>query len=231
MTTIITTATAQPSLFERLMAAAADDWRGYTQHDFVEGLGRGDLPAAAFRHYLVQDYLFLIQFARAYALAVFKGRSLQDMRSNLKGLSAILDMEMELHTRYCAGWGLTPADMESAPEDIPTTAYTRFVIDCGLSGDLLDLKVALSPCVIGYAVIARRLAALPGALDAANPYASWIAEYAGAAYQDLAAAAAADLDRLAGDQVGAERFGRLAAIFDQATRLEAAFWQMGLDKG
>jgi len=220
----------QTSLFQRLVAACADDWRGYTEHAFVEGLARGDLPAAAFRHYLVQDYLFLIQFARAYALAVFKGRSLEDMRSNLKGLSAILEMEMELHTRYCAGWGLTLAEMESAPEDIPTTAYTRFVIGCGLSGDLLDLKVALSPCVIGYAVIARRLAAQPGALDAANPYAPWIAEYAGAAYQDLAATAIADLDRLAGDDIGAARFERLAAVFRQASRLEAAFWQMGLDR-
>ena len=64
------------SLFERLKADCAEDWHDYTHHEFVEGLGRGDLPLAAFQDYLVQDYLFLIQFARAYALSIYKSRSL-----------------------------------------------------------------------------------------------------------------------------------------------------------
>jgi hypothetical protein len=36
----------------------------------------GSLAEAAFRHYLVQDYLFLIEFARAYALSVYKSPKL-----------------------------------------------------------------------------------------------------------------------------------------------------------
>ena len=218
-------------LFDRLVAARADDWRAYTRHPFVAGLGDGSLPHGAFRHYLIQDYLFLIQFARAYALAVFKGRSLADMREALAGLKAILDRELDLHVAYCAEWGLSPADVEAAPEDMPTTAYTRFVIDAGLAGDLLDLHVALAPCVIGYAVIARRLAAeAPRAADPANPYARWIAEYASPPYQDLAAASVAALDRLADGPLSPGRLARLEALFGQACRLEAAFWQMGLDK-
>jgi hypothetical protein len=39
----------------------------------------GTLTEPAFRHYLVQDYLFfLIEFARAYALAVYKSLQLAD---------------------------------------------------------------------------------------------------------------------------------------------------------
>ena len=52
------------TIFSRLKAAAADDWAGYVDHEFVRQLGDGTLPEAAFRMYLVQDYLFLIQFAR-----------------------------------------------------------------------------------------------------------------------------------------------------------------------
>jgi thiaminase (transcriptional activator TenA) len=51
-----------------------------------------------------------------------------------------------------------------------------------MRGDLLALKVALAPCVIGYAEIATRLASQPGAHVATNPYRAWIAEYAGAPY-------------------------------------------------
>lgn len=219
----------QSTLLSRLVAARPEPWRAYTHHAFVEQLAAGTLPEGAFRHYLVQDYLFLIQFARAYALAVFKSRSLDEMQYGLNGLKAILELEMDLHVRTCAGWGLTREAMAATPEDIPTTAYTRFVIDAGLTGDLLDLHVALSPCVIGYSVIAERLAALPGTLDPANPYAFWIAEYAGEAYRVVAEGAVATLDRLAGEDLPAARFERLADLFAQASRLEAAFWQMGLD--
>ena len=218
-------------LFERLVMANADAWEAYTEHAFVEMMADGSLPIAAFRHYLVQDYLFLIQFARAHALAVYKARSLAEMRAAQKGVAAILDLEMDLHVRYCDGWGLTPDDLEAAEEDTPTVAYTRFVLDAGLRGDLLDLLVALAPCMIGYAVIGQRLAGLEGALAEDNPYAAWISEYAGDAYAAVAEDSVAQLDAVAGDEIGSRRFEELARLFGQACRLEAAFWQMGLDNG
>ena len=172
--------------FKRLKTAASAEWRAYTEHPFTEGLADGSLPEAAFRHYLVQDYLFLIEFARAYALSVYKSPSLTDMREAAAGLSAILEVEMNLHVKLCAGWGLSAADLEQAPPAVEMLAYTRYVLDAGMRGDLLALKVALAPCVIGYAEIATRLAARPHALAATNPYSVWIAEYAGAPYQDVA---------------------------------------------
>ena len=67
--------------FERLKAAASAEWRVYTEHPFTNAMADGLLVEAAFRHYLVQDYLFLIEFARAYALAVYKAPKLADTRS------------------------------------------------------------------------------------------------------------------------------------------------------
>src|SRR5690554_1354072 len=97
-------------LFARLREAALDDWRAYVEHPFVRGLGAGTLPEACFRHYLGQDYLFLIHFARAYALAAYKAETLEDMRQAAAGMSAILDLEMGLHVSFCAGWGLSEAE-------------------------------------------------------------------------------------------------------------------------
>lgn len=214
-------------LFDRLRAARPDAWAAYVEHPFVAGLGDGTLPETAFRTYLVQDWLFLIQFARAYALAVFKGRNLADMRRAARGVSAILDVEMDLHVRFAAGWGLSEAELERADELPATTTYTRWVIDTGLRGDLLDLQVALAPCIVGYAEIARALATRPGALGPANPYAPWIAEYAGEAYGEVAAAARAHLDELAAHCLTEARFETLADVFARACRLEADFWEMG----
>lgn len=215
-------------VFDRLKAATPADWQSYVDHDFVRQMGAGTLPQAAFRTYLVQDYLFLIQFARAYALATYKSRTLADMKAAQAGLAAILD-EMDLHLRLCGRWGLSPEDIEAAPEHQATVAYTRFVLDCGAAGDLLDLHVALAPCVIGYAEIGRNLA--PNGINALgdHPYREWIAEYAGEAYQGVAGKARRHLDDLAARAMTERRFNELAASFRKASRLEAAFWQMGLD--
>lgn len=218
-------------LFERLKAAASAEWRAYTEHPFTNGLADGSLTEAAFRHYLVQDYLFLIEFARAYALSVYKSPTLADMREGAAGLSAILDVEMNLHVTLCAGWGLSPADLEQAPSAVETLAYTRYVLDAGMRGDLLGLKVALAPCVIGYAEIASRLAARPNAYAATNPYRAWIAEYAGTPYQDVAAKARAHLEDLADRYATPAREVELTAIFREATRLETGFWDMGWRAG
>ncbi|PVB63660.1 thiaminase II [Labrenzia sp. 011] len=216
------------TLFERLKADAAPQWAAYTQHDFVTQLGDASLPQECFRHYLVQDYLFLIQFARAYALGVYKSPTMADMRQSLAGVKAILDTELDLHVSLCAGWGMSRDEIENAPEDTPTMAYTRFVLDAGMSGDLLDLQAALAPCVMGYAEIGARLHT-EGADHAENPYRSWIREYAGEAYQELAGGFAAWLDGTADQVLTENRYPRVLSIFEKACRLEADFWQMGLD--
>jgi thiaminase/transcriptional activator TenA len=189
------------------------------------------LPEAAFRHYLVQDYLFLIEFARAYALGVYKSPRLADMREASSGLSAILDVEMNLHVKLCGTWGLSPDDLEQAEPAAAMLAYTRCVLDAGMRGDLLTLQVALAPCVVGYAEIAARLAARRDPRVATNPYRTWIDEYAGKPYQEVAAKARAHLDCLANRYVTPTREVELIAIFKEATRLEIDFWEMGWRAG
>ncbi|MFE5775248.1 TenA family protein [Brachybacterium sp. NPDC056505] len=216
-----------PSLFDRLKASAAEDWDAYVHHPFVTRLGEGTLPLAAFQDYLVQDYLFLFQFARANALAAYKADSLQGIRSAADSLTAIVT-ETALHVRLTASWGIDQEVLETADEKPGTVAYTRFVLDTGMAGDALDLQVALAPCAIGYAEIGTALA--PRLADGVeHPYGEWIAEYAGQEFQASAAVAAARLDDLAGGDLPARRRARLERIFRTATRMEAAFWQQALD--
>jgi thiaminase/transcriptional activator TenA len=218
-------------LFARFAAAAGATWPAYTRHDFVLLLASGDLPEAAFRRYLVQDYLFLIHFARAWGLAVYKSDNLAEMRRAQSLVAATLDIEVGLHVEYCRGWGLSEAAMAWQPEALETIAYTRFVLDRGLAGDRLDLEVALAPCIVGYAEIAAERIADPATRRDGNPYREWLEMYAGADYQSLAGEAAAALDEQFARRGGEGRFAALAASFATAARLEADFWQMGLRCG
>lgn len=211
------------TLFADLKKAIGTEWTDYTEHEFVRKLGEGTLPLPVFQDYLVQDYHFLVQFARANALAAYKSRKLADIKDATGALQAILH-ETELHRRLTARWGITEEELDAAAEKQTTVAYTRYVLDTGMSGDLLDMHVALSPCSIGYAEIGA-------ALDAGeeHPYGEWIAEYSGTEFQTAARAATERLDALTAGSVTAERFDSLVEIFRAATRLEAAFWQQALD--
>ena len=216
-------------LFARLADAAGPVWTDYTRHEFVLRLARGDLPAAAFRRYLVQDYLFLLHFARAWGLAVYKSDTLDEMRRAQRLVAATLDVEIGLHVEYCRGWGLTETQMAAEPEARETVAYTRFVLDRGLAGDRLDLEVALAPCVVGYAEIAAERMTEPTTRRDGNPYREWLDMYSGDEYQSLAREAASALDEQYERRAGEGRIPALAGSFAAACRLEADFWQMGLD--
>jgi thiaminase (transcriptional activator TenA) len=216
-------------LLARLRDANGDDWRRYISHEFVERLADGSLPEPAFRHYLIQDYLFLIHFARAYALAAYKGETLEDIKSAMAAAAALVDTEMALHVGFCAGWGLSEAEMAAAHEDNATLAYTRYVLERGMAGDLLDLHIALAPCVLGYAEIGLALSTAPDTKRDNNPYSPWIDMYAGDEYQQVARDAARYIERLAVRRGAEARFDGLTRTFGEATRLEVNFWQQGLE--
>ncbi|MEZ5652032.1 MAG: thiaminase II [Burkholderiaceae bacterium] len=220
-------------VFAGLREAAAVPWSSYVEHAFVHGLATGRLPQASFRRYLMQDYVFLIHFARAWSLAVVKSGSPDEMRLAAATVHALLDEEMDLHVRTCAGWGIDEAALRATPEASANLAYTRYVLDAGVSGDLLDLLVALAPCVFGYGEIGARLQAAP---VPDNPYQEWIDTYGGDDYQQACERVGRLLDMVADRRLGPQpqaspRWPALVGTFETACRLEADFWAIGLATG
>ena len=217
-----------PYQFEDLKKSCQNEWQAYIEHGFVQQLGNATLAPEAFQHYLKQDYLFLIQFARAFALAAYKSPTLSDLRQAKEGLQAIVDVELDLHVSYCKEWGISEQELADLPEARATLAYTRYVLDTGNRGDLLDLHVALSPCMVGYGEIANWLNSRAETIRGeSNPYDAWIAMYESDEFQDAMQAEICWLnERLA--EVSPARFKELTRIFSDATRLEIDFWEMGL---
>ena len=106
--------------------ASGEVWRDYTRHAFVTGLGDGTLPREAFLGYLVQDYLFLVHFARAWALAVTKADTIDEMRLCAATVHALIDEEMRLHVVTCAEAGIDEDMLARAEEKTANIAYTRY---------------------------------------------------------------------------------------------------------
>ncbi len=215
---------------QQLIAGCQREWDLYIKHPFVRQLGDASLPKLCFQHYLQQDYLYLIHYARAFALAVFKSENPAQMRASLPSLSALVTEEITLHLDYCQAWGLDEAAILALPEGVATIAYTRYLIDAGVQGDLTDLYAALVPCALGYAQIGEWLMQPNNARLEDNPYSDWIAMYAGDEFQQSANATTAFFDELIVDiDINSPRGQRLQQHFSTATRMEIAFWQQGLD--
>lgn len=221
--------------FEALRLECEDEWIAYTHHPFVQKLADGSLPVECFKHYLVQLYLFTKNYSRAFAMAVVKSESLDDLREAAAHVDIQLNYEMALQIDYCAQWGLTEAMLERCQEDDANRLYTRYFMDQGVTGDLLDLLVALAPCSLGYAEIGARLLADPNTRLSGNRYRQWIELHGGQEFQESAVAMKRYIDRVAGRRgvdLGAttsERWESLVKNFRTATQLEVKFWLMGLN--
>jgi len=90
-------------------------WKEHTEHAFVAGLADGTLPGDSFKYYLIQDYLFLVQFARANSLAAYKAKTIADIAAAAKIVGHI-HHEMGLHISYCQDFGITKEEIEASEE-------------------------------------------------------------------------------------------------------------------
>jgi thiaminase/transcriptional activator TenA len=210
--------------------ASGQSWQNYTHHSFVAGLGDGTLPRPAFIHYLVQDYVFLVHYARCWSMAVVKAGDLEEMKLAASVANGLINHEMRLHVEVCGREGIAEETLYNATEALENLAYTRYVMDAGLSGDFLDLMAAVTPCVLGYGEIGLRL---DDEAPADGPYREWINTYADPQYQSLCDDVGKLLDhaaraRLGNNMTANPRWSALTRRFDMATRLEGGFWDMGL---
>ncbi len=201
-------------------------WDDYIQHDFVKQLTAGTLAPDSFRHYLVQDYLYLIHYTRVMALSVYKSDTLAQMRVGQAGINAMLDMEIAMYLDFCRQWNIPLEQVEHAPESAVTIAYSRYILDAAMSGSLAELYAAIAPCLMGYGEIGRCIKD-EGFIDN-NPYQPWIDVFSSDEFQVITAQNEAQINTLLADAspAQADKFQRL---FNTAARMEVNFWQQALD--
>jgi thiaminase (transcriptional activator TenA) len=203
---------------------AAEIWRCELDHPFVRGLGDGTLPVDRFRFYLEQDYLFLVEYCRVFALAAAKARDLPTMNLFAGLLSDTLNVEMRLHRDYCQRLGLAEPALEAGRPAPITHAYTRHLLTAAYAGTLTDIVAAVLPCQLGYAEIAAALAR--EARGGGNSfYAEWIAAYTSREFTEGAQRLVELLDKLA-EGLPAREAEYLEDLFLTSSRYEYLFWEM-----
>lgn len=198
-------------------------WEAQHRHPFVVGIGEGTLDLERFRHWVRQDYLFLIDYARLLALACARAPDLEAMGRFAQLAVETLRGEMSLHRSYAAEFGISPEELEGERKAPTCQAYTDFLLRTATVGSYGELVSALLPCMWGYSELGRALARR---YHPADPrYARWIEMYASPDFARLARWCRALVDRAAAGQPPEER-GRMEEAFLTSSRYELAFWDM-----
>ncbi|KAM7223649.1 Phosphomethylpyrimidine kinase domain containing protein [Rhypophila decipiens] len=191
-------------------------WDRFVNHPFVLAMGYGSLPLESFKGYLVQDYLYLIHFARANALAAYKAKTIRDIDASASIVTCTIQ-EMDLHIKYCKQFGISLEEIEATEEKEACTAYTRYVLDVGNSEDWLALQIAMAPCLLGYAALARLRHDDPNSKRDGNLYWEWIKNYVADGYTAAVKTGSDMLERHALLQ-SPSRIEELVRIFIHATK-------------
>jgi thiaminase/transcriptional activator TenA len=212
---------------DELMAVSQGIWEREKQHPFVLGIGRGDLDAARFRYYLEQDYLYLIDYAKVFALGAVRAPDLATEAYFAKLCAETLNEEMDLHRSYCAEFGIAPKDLESAQPSQVTRGYTGHLLQTAGTGGIAEIVAAVLPCYWGYWEIASYLKAQ--GVPKEPRYRKWIEMYASAPIAANVAWLRDAMERLAAACSVADR-ERLKRIFHDSSRWEYLFWEMAWNR-
>ncbi|MFC7202152.1 thiaminase II [Haloferax namakaokahaiae] len=202
-------------------ADAEDIWEAILDHPMVRELGEGTLDEAPFRYWVRQDYVYLVEYSRVFALGAAKAPSLGEMGTFAELLDSTVNVEMDLHRSYADEFGITPAELEATRPSPTTRAYTDFLLRTATLGSFGDIVAVLLPCMWGFNETGLRLAERGMPED--DRYAQWIEMYAGDEFSELTDWCKTLMNEVAADSTDTER-ERYRDLFETSARYEYRFW-------
>lgn len=206
---------------DQLLEDGADIWQAQKEHPFVQELAEGRLDEDAFRHWIEQDYRYLLDYARLFAIAGAKAREEQTMTDLLTIAHSTLDYEMELHREFASEWGISREELERVEKSPTCEAYTAFLVRTAYEGSIAEIAAAMYPCGQGFLDIGEHTAALA---TGEHKYTPWIEMYTSDEFRALVELMREFVDRC-GEQYPGEHEAMREAFLTSA-RLEYEFWEM-----
>lgn len=200
-------------------------WRLSHSHPFVSGIGDATLDIEKFKYYMCQDYVYLIDYAKLFALGSIKATHLDTMSKFAWVLDGTLNGEMEMHRKNAANLGITKEDLEATEASPTTLAYVNYMLKIAHEGSLANLVAVLLPCMwsyweIGSALIERNDAGMKHEI-----YSEWIKTYAADDFAELTKWLIDIMDLLSQGKTE-EELRLLENQFTISSKFEYMFWDM-----
>jgi thiaminase/transcriptional activator TenA len=215
--------TGDDSFSGRLWESIGDIYRAILAHPFITGLTDGTLPADSFAFYVVQDALYLQDYARALAAVGSRAPTSEAMQMFARHAADAVAAELELHATLLSELGISSEDAKRAEQAPTNRGYTAYLLATAHAGSYAEGVSAVLPCYWIYWEVGRELLRL-GSPD--PRYRRWISTYAAPEYGAVVASVIGEVDRLAPTVSSAER-ELMRRHFRTTSRYEWMFWEAG----
>jgi len=211
-------------LSEILYLSAKDIWDSYYEHPFVKGIGTGELKIEKFRYYMIQDYLYLLEYAKVFALGVVKAKDEDTMRIFAELVNSTLNSETNIHKDYMKRLNISHEEIQNAKASLENTSYTNYMLWVSQNEGLLELVVTVLSCSWSYKLIADKISEIPGSTEH-EFYGEWIRGYISKEY-NIANNNIINLVDELGENCSKGEVENLKTIFINCSRYEYMFWDM-----
>ena len=213
------------TLLDRCIADSLPIWQDCLEREFLRRLADGTLPEDCFKGYIVDDSLYLREYAKVFAWGILHASDMAEIRAYHSLLSFVKESEDATRIGYLARWGLTDRDIQALPLRPENQAYVDYMISAARDGEgAPECMMACLPCMLSYGWIFQKLAERsPQVRD--TMFWPLVRDYAGPSYEKACARWIQFTDE-ACRALSPERALRCREIFRQSSLHELRFWEM-----
>ena len=216
---------SEQSFVQQLVQESLPVWEQCLHSEFLERLADGTLDEACFKGYIVEDSLYLREYAKVFAWGMTKAADMQTIRTYYSLLSFVNESEDAERLRCLRQFGLTDEGIQSLPLRPENRAYVDYMIDTARNSEgAAECMMACLPCMLSYGwIFQKMLDRSPAVRD--TLYGPLVQDYAGPGYADACRAWAAYAEKVC-TGLSPERAARCRAIFHDCSVHELHFWEM-----
>ncbi len=208
-----------------LFEEAKDIFSEYLEHPFVKELGEGTLDKEKFKDYLIQDYLYLKEYAKVFCVGVVKAETMDEMKFFYNSIKGTMEDETAIHIKYLEDFGISSKEAENREISLTNSSYTSYMLGQALTGDIYDIIAAVLPCTWSYNYIGHELYKRYEDKLEDNFYKPWIEVYVDKGYDEFTKEWLDYTNRVCQD-LSNQKKKKLKDIFIKSSIYEMKFWDM-----
>lgn len=209
---------------EEVTETTKDIWGKCVEGQFLTELGNGTLSREKFMDYIIQDSIYLRDYVKAYAMALFKSRTLKEMKAFYSVLGYVNDSENVTRLEYLADYDMTDEDIEHIEKMPACKEYTDFLMYYAVQEDVPEILMALMPCMFGYYDVFQLLKKkYPQVVN--SYYGKLVEDYTSIEYKESCDYWMEFVNELC-ENLDSKRKKKLREIYMESSKQELYFWEM-----
>ena len=141
---------------DKMLEATKELWKSYNEHPFVKGIQDGSLAKDKFKYYIMQDYLYLKEYAKVFAIGVAKAKTLETANLFAKYI-AVMNGELDVHSGYMGKFNVRQEEIDDMKPSLDNLSYTSYMLRVAYEEGEVEILAAILSCAYSYEVIAKKI--------------------------------------------------------------------------